>query len=195
MPEGLKRTYQTTNGIDWDILLEILLSATIAVKHRTRYRRRRHGRQRNRERMDTPPLVYYVRMNLHWNSGAKTATATVELLERHNISIETRGKHLTISVHLRRSENHKKGGCMVQQHLYDGYRALYRVKMRSYLHVNVATCDYFGFVSLASCEGGISNDVSPAHEFAEHDKGQTMAFLVYLMDLASSSQPLPAPGC
>ncbi|KAG1789734.1 uncharacterized protein HD556DRAFT_1311132 [Suillus plorans] len=44
------------------------------------------------ERMETPPLVYYAWMNLHWNSGAKTATATVELLERQNINTETHEK-------------------------------------------------------------------------------------------------------
>jgi hypothetical protein len=31
-------------------------------------------------------------MNLHWNSRAKTATATVELLEGQNINIKTHGK-------------------------------------------------------------------------------------------------------
>ncbi|KAG1844297.1 hypothetical protein C8R48DRAFT_736017, partial [Suillus tomentosus] len=91
------------------------------------------------------------------NPGAKTATATAELLERQNINIKTHGKHLTISVDLKRSENHKKGGYTVQQHSYDrgrdGYRALHRVKMWCYLHV--ATSDCFGFVSLALREGGI----------------------------------------
>ncbi|KAG2055107.1 hypothetical protein BDR06DRAFT_357093 [Suillus hirtellus] len=67
----------------------------------------------------TPPLVYRVWFDLHWNSGAKTATATAELLERQNISIKTHGKHLTISVHLKRSENHKKGGYTVQQHVHE----------------------------------------------------------------------------
>ncbi|KAG1873352.1 hypothetical protein C8R48DRAFT_693931, partial [Suillus tomentosus] len=94
-------------------------------------------------------------IDLHWNSGAKTATATVELFEQQNINIKTYGKHLTISRHLKRSENHKKGGYTVQQHFYDGAwngcRALHRVKMRSYLHV--ATCDYFEFVLFAPREG------------------------------------------
>ncbi|KAG1802013.1 uncharacterized protein HD556DRAFT_1333787 [Suillus plorans] len=47
-------------------------------------------------------------MDLHWNSGAKTATATVELLERQNINIKTHGKHQTISGHLKCSENYKR---------------------------------------------------------------------------------------
>ncbi|KAG2103760.1 uncharacterized protein F5147DRAFT_275206 [Suillus discolor] len=97
------------------------------------------------------------RMDRHWNSRAKTATATVELLKRQNINIKPHGKHLTMSVHLKRLENHKKGGCTVQQHFYDrgwdGYRALHRVKMWCYLHVT--TCDCFVFVSLALCAGGI----------------------------------------
>ncbi|KAG1798941.1 uncharacterized protein HD556DRAFT_1349247 [Suillus plorans] len=53
------------------------------------------------------------RMDLHWNSAAKTATAMVEVLERQNINIKTHGKHLTISVHLTHSENHTKGGYTV----------------------------------------------------------------------------------
>ncbi|KAG2047764.1 hypothetical protein BDR06DRAFT_66134 [Suillus hirtellus] len=57
-------------------------------------------------------------MDLHWNFGAKTATATVELLERQIINIKPHGKYPTISVHLKRSENHKKGRYTVQQHFY-----------------------------------------------------------------------------
>ncbi|KAG1794658.1 uncharacterized protein HD556DRAFT_1369032, partial [Suillus plorans] len=61
------------------------------------------------------------------NSGAKTATATAELLERQNINIKPHGKHLTISVHLKHSENHKKGGYTVQQHFYGKSSRLWRL--------------------------------------------------------------------
>ncbi|KAG1896004.1 uncharacterized protein F5891DRAFT_959336 [Suillus fuscotomentosus] len=67
------------------------------------------------------------RMDLHWNSGAKTTTATVELLERQNINIKTHGNHLTISVHLKRSENQTKGGYTVQQHFHGKSSRLWRL--------------------------------------------------------------------
>ncbi|KAG1791994.1 uncharacterized protein HD556DRAFT_1382150 [Suillus plorans] len=46
------------------------------------------------------------RMDLHRNSEAKTATATVQLpfLEQQDVNIETHGKHITISMHLKRSK-------------------------------------------------------------------------------------------
>ncbi|KAG2051112.1 hypothetical protein BDR06DRAFT_1061875 [Suillus hirtellus] len=71
-------------------------------------------------------IWYYHKIDLHWNSGAKTATATVEHFERQYINIKTYGKHLTISRHLKRSENHKKGGYTVQQHFYGKLWRLHR---------------------------------------------------------------------
>ncbi|KAG2103781.1 uncharacterized protein F5147DRAFT_654685 [Suillus discolor] len=74
-------------------------------------------------------IMFDVMMDLHSNSEAETVTATVELpsSEQQDVNIKTHGKHLTISGHLKRSENHEKGGYTVQQHLYGKSSRLWRL--------------------------------------------------------------------
>ncbi|KAG1733567.1 hypothetical protein EDD22DRAFT_729538, partial [Suillus occidentalis] len=60
------------------------------------------------------------RMALHRNSDAETVTMTVELptLKHRYVNVDAHGKHLSILLDFKRSENHDKGERMVREHSY-----------------------------------------------------------------------------
>jgi HSP20 family molecular chaperone IbpA len=58
------------------------------------------------------------RIALHRNSDTEPVTMTVELptLKQRNVNVEAHGKHLSLFLDFKRSENHDKGERMVREH-------------------------------------------------------------------------------
>ncbi|KAG2121660.1 HSP20-like chaperone [Suillus cothurnatus] len=69
----------------------------------------------------------FPRMDLHENAETKTITATFELpgIKQEDVNVEVHGNRLTISGESKRSDNHNKGGYVVQERSYGKFsRAL-----------------------------------------------------------------------
>ncbi|KIK35490.1 hypothetical protein CY34DRAFT_812094 [Suillus luteus UH-Slu-Lm8-n1] len=62
----------------------------------------------------------FPKMDLHENAETKTVTATFELpgIKQQDVNVEVHGNRLTISGESKRSENHTKGNCVVQERSY-----------------------------------------------------------------------------